>query len=151
MEPLTAAGLGAGVVLAAALAATAHAQGPVTNEPPAIKERQDARFPQPVRVGAMVGWPVIQSGGRYRRLGVVVGVFQPTGGDPELVFRYERGLFQPSRLIAPDLDDVVLVGAMVKIADVEPDDLDKLPSFRVNNGRLLGPNEVVRIGLGKKY
>jgi hypothetical protein len=142
---------GGGLLLSVALATAAHAQGPKINEPPAIKAQQDARFPQPVRVGTLVGWPVIQSGGRYQRLGSVVGVFQPSGGDLQLVFRYRRGLFSPSRLIAPDLDDVVLVGAMVKIADVEPDDLDKLPTFRVANGRLLGPNEIVRVGLGKKY
>jgi hypothetical protein len=143
--------LSAGLLAAAATSGNVRAQGPHTNQPAAVKALQDKRFPQPVRVGAMTGWPVIQTGGRYKRLGVVVGVFQPQDDDPQLVFRYRKGFGQPERLIAPPLDQVALVGAMVKIADLDLDELDKLPTFRPTNGRFLGENEVVRIGVDKKY
>jgi hypothetical protein len=143
--------LGFGLLAAVASGGNAQAQGPQTNPSAAVKALQDKRFPQPVRVGAMTGWPVIQTGGRYRRLGVVVGVFQPQDDDPQLVFRYRKGFGQPERLIAPPLDQVALVGAMVKIADLDLDELDKLPTFQPVNGRFLGANDIVRIGVDKKY
>jgi hypothetical protein len=146
-------GLLASLVLLAAGApcGNVQAQGPHIDQPQAVKDLQDKRFPQPVRVGAMTGWPVIQAGGRYKRLGVVVGVYQPQDDDPELIFRYSKGFGQPERLLAPPLDQVALVGAMVKIVDLDPDELDKMPTFHPADGRFLGANDVVRIGVDKKY
>ena len=65
-----------------AMTQPAWAQGPNKDEPPAIKQQQDLRFPQPVRVGTLITWPVITAGGRYRKLGEIIGVFQPTDDDP---------------------------------------------------------------------
>jgi hypothetical protein len=128
------------------------AQGPNKNEPPAIKQQQDLRFPQPVRVGTLTTWPVIAAGGRYKKLGDIIGVFQPKDDDPVLVFRYGAGLFgRGGRLIAPSLQDVSLVGPMVKIADLSASDLAKMPTFKAENGGFLKPNDTVKIGVDKKY
>jgi hypothetical protein len=128
------------------------AQGPNKDEPPAIKQQQDLRFPQPVRVGTLVTWPVIATGGRYKKLGDIVGVFQPNDDDPVLVFRYGAGLFgHGGRLIAPSLQDLSLVGPMVKIADLSQSDLAKMPTFKAANGAFLKPDDTVKIGVDKKY
>ena len=134
------------MLLAAALVGTAAAaQGPHVEQPPAIKKLQEARFPQPVRVGTLTGWPVFLPGGRYERVGTATGVFQPAGDDAQLVFRYH------GHLVALPLDGVALVGAMIKAIDTDRGDLDKLPVFTPVNGAFLPPIATVRIGLDKKY
>ena len=139
------------VAVASAAAGAGQAQGPNTHEPAAIQQKQQLRFPQPVRVGTLNTWPVIATGGRYQKLGVIVGVFQPKDDDPVLVFRYGGFLGRGGRIIAPSLQDVSLVGAMVKIADLSRSDLDKMPTFKAENGAFLGPNDTVMIGVDKKY
>ena len=132
-------------IAAALLATAAAAQGPHTDQPPAVKTLQQAKFPQPVRVGTLTGWPVFLPGGRYERVGVAAGVFQPVNDDPQLVVRY-RG-----HLVALPLDGVALVGAMIKAIDTDRDDLDQLPVFRPVNGAFLPATASIRIGLDKKY
>jgi hypothetical protein len=139
------------VAVAWAAARASEAQGPNTHQPAAIQQEQQLRFPQSVRVGTLCTWSVIAPGGRYQKLGVVVGVFQPKDDDPVLVFRYGGFLGRGGRMIAPSLQDVSLVGAMVKIADLSRSELDKMPTFRPENGAFLGPNDTVMIGVDKKY
>jgi hypothetical protein len=139
--------LGAVAGLAAVtLAAVAAADAPLT-----LKQLQQMRFPQPVRVGSLSGEKVIQAGTSLKTLGVVVGVFRPDGGDLELVFRYGGVFGLGARTIAPSIDEVSLVGPMVKINDLDKMDLAALPTFTGAGGKLLGPNEVIRVGVDRKY
>jgi hypothetical protein len=138
------------VALSAGLAVAAHAQGPNKQEPPAIMAEQKAKFPQPVRVGDLDKWPVIAPGGRYQHLGEVVGVFQPSGAEAELVFRNGDVLGLGGRLVAAPLTQVALVGPMVRV-DMDQGDIDDLPVFRPRNGVFLNANDHVKIGVDKKY
>lgn len=132
-------------LVAAALALPAAAQGDNNDQPPAIKAKQEARFPQPVRVGTLTGWPVFLPGGRYERVGTAAGVFKPAADDAMLVVRYR------DHLVALPLDGVALVGAMIKAVDTDRDALDKLPPFKPAGGAFLVATDTVRIGLEKKY
>ena len=132
-------------VVGVVLATAAAAQGAHTDQPPAVKVIQAARFPQPVRVGTLTGWPVFLPGGRYERIGTAAGVFSPETDNPQLIVRY-RG-----HLVALPLDQVALVGAMIKAVDTDRNDLDKLPAFRPKKGAYLPAGATVRIGLDKKY
>jgi hypothetical protein len=145
-------GLAASLALAVfvGLAVAAQAQGPNTREPPAIVALQKAKFPQPVRVGDLATWPVIASGGRYRHLGEVVGVFRQTGGGDELVFRNGDLWGLGGRLVATPLEQVALVGPMVRV-EMDQGDIDDLPAFKARNGAFLRADDHVRIGLDKKY
>jgi hypothetical protein len=134
------------LIAALSIVGAARADPPLT-----LQQRQQMRFPQPVRVGSLTGEAVVQAGGSLRRLGVVVGVFQPDGDDLELVFRY-GGLFGfGGRIIAPSIDEVSLVGPMVKINDLDKMDLAALPTFTGSGGKFLGPNAVIRMGIDRKY
>jgi hypothetical protein len=128
------------------LAGGAFADAPLT-----LQQRQQMRFPQPVRVGSLSGEKVIEAGSNLRKLGVVVGVFQPKDGDLELVFRYGGVFGLGARTIAPSIDEVSLVGPMVKINDLDKKDLEALPTFTGAEGKFLAPNEVIRMGIDRKY
>jgi hypothetical protein len=128
------------------LASSAFADAPLT-----LQQRQQMRFPQPVRVGSLSGEKVIEAGSNLRKLGVVVGVFQPKDGDLELVFRYGGVFGLGARTIAPSIDEVSLVGPMVKINDLDKKDLEALPTFTGAGGAFLGANDVIRMGIDRKY
>jgi hypothetical protein len=142
-----------GAVLAIGLlgAKVASSQAPERDLPEAVTDQQEARFPQPVKVGDLMKWPVIQAGGHYHHLGHVVGVFQPKDGDPVLVMRTSGFFGVGARLVAPPLDAVSLVGPMVKIADLDPKEFAALPTFQPAQGAFLGADDVVRIGVDRKY
>ena len=116
-----------------------------------LKDRQAARFPQPVRVGALRGEHVIMAGNRLRQIGTVVGVFRSGDDDLSLVFRYKTIFGFGGRPIATDLDDVDLVGPYVKVIDLDSKDLHARPTFVASKGAFLGPNEVIRMGVDRKY
>jgi hypothetical protein len=109
------------------------------------------RFPQPVRVGSLKGEPVIEAGERLKRLGVVVGVFGPSDGGLELVFRYGGWFGLGGRVIAPALEEVSLVGPMVKINDLDKMDLAALPTFDGSGGAFLTADQTIRMGVDRKY
>ncbi len=138
------------ICMSLTMTGAARAQGPITNEPPAIRALQEAKFPQPVRVGDLQTWPVIASGGQYKHLGEVFGVFQPKAGAAQLVFRNGDFWGLGGRLVATPIDEVALVGPMVKV-DMDQGDIDQLPTFKAQGGAFLHADDRVRIGVDKKY
>ncbi len=145
--------LGAGLALVAAAAGAARAQ--VGDGPPdpslTLKQKQDMHFPQPVRVGSLYGEHVIQAGHNMKQVGTVVGVYRSGDDDLTMVMRYGGVFGFGARTIAPDLDDTDLVGPYVKIVNLDPSDIAKLPSFTAKGGGFLGPDEMIRLGVGRKY
>jgi hypothetical protein len=140
---------GAAVLIAAmGLAGVADADD---DAPLTLQQRQQMRFPQPVRVGSLAGERVIQAGTSLKTLGVVVGVFQTDDGDMELVFRYGGVFGLGARIIAPPIEEVSLVGPMVKINDLDKMDLAALPTFTGSDGKFLGPDEIIKMGIDRKY
>ena len=129
----------------------AHVDGAASKPLLSVKDRQDRRYPQVVRVGSLKGEHVIMPGDHLAELGVVVGVFKPSDHDPQLVFRYHSVFGQGGRLIAPDLDEVDLVGPYVKVISLNATDLHDLPTFTGAGGGFLGPDETICLGVDRKY
>ncbi len=116
-----------------------------------LKQKQDMRFPQPVRVGSLRGEHVIQAGHNMKQVGTVVGVYRSGEDDLSMVMRYGGVLGLGARTIAPDLDNTDLVGPYVKIVDLDPGEIAKLPAFTAKGGAFLRPDEVIRLGVDRKY
>ena len=116
-----------------------------------LKQRQDMRFPQPVRVGSLTGEHVIQAGHNMKQIGTVVGVYRSGDDDLTMVIRYGGVFGLGARTIAPDLDNTDLVGPYVKIVDLDPKEIAKLPTFIANGGAFLRPDEMIRLGVDRKY
>ncbi len=129
----------------------AHVDGLASSPLLSVKQLQDMRYPQLVRVGSLKGAHVIMPGDHLSELGVVVGVFKPSDDDPQLVFRYRSVFGVGGRVIAPGLDDVDLVGPYVKVVDLNAKDLHDLPTFTGAGGAFLGADETICLGVDRKY
>ena len=143
-----------GACVAVAMASGA-ARAQVGDGPPdpdlSLKQRQDMRFPQPVRVGSLRGEHVIQASNRMKQIGTVVGVYRSGDDDLAMVMRYGGVFGLGARTVAPDLDNTALVGPYVKIVDLDPKEVAKLPTFTGKGGAFLKPDDVIRLGVDRKY
>lgn len=137
------------------LAAAGPAGAQIGDGPPdpnlSLKDRQSMRFPQPVRVGDLAGRHVISGGNRLRQIGTVVGVFRSGDDDLSLVFRYHTIFGLGGRPIAPDISELDLVGPYLKVIDLDPKDLSSMPTFKPANGAFLKPDDIIRLGVDRKY
>ena len=70
--------LGCLTATALAIGGIAAADPPSDENPPTLQQRQQMRFPQPVRVGSLWGEEVVQRGVTHKKLGTVIGVFLKT-------------------------------------------------------------------------
>lgn len=122
-----------------------------SDEPLTLQQRQQMRFPQPVRVGSLLGEEVVQRGVTHKKLGTVLGIFKDDDGDLELVFRYGAVFGIGGRIIAPPLEELSLVGPMLKINDLDSKDLAALPTFEKKNGSFLAASQKIEMGVDRKY
>ena len=143
--------LGCLTATALAIGGIAAADPPSDENPPTLQQRQQMRFPQPVRVGSLWGEEVVQRGVTHKKLGTVIGVFKDGDGDLELVFRYGAIFGLGGRIIAPPLEELSLVGPMLKINDLDSKDLAALPTFQKTGGSFLAANQIIEMGVDRKY
>ena len=138
---------------AAALAAVTLARAGIAQEQEAALERTPEekmarRFPQPVRVGFLVGLPVIDE--RNATLGRVRDVVRTPEGKLRLVMPY-GGLFGiGGRAIAIPIEAVAMLGHQVAAVDMPRAALELAPTWYGTGDQPLGPDEVIRVGLTRR-
>ena len=137
---------------AALLAAVTAARGSVAQEQAAPEmtpeEKMARRFPQPVRVGFLVGLPVIDE--RSATVGRVRDVVRTPEGKLRLVMPY-GGLFGfGGRAIALPIEAVAMLGHQVAAVDMPRAALELAPTWYGAGDQPLGPDEVIRVGLTRR-
>lgn len=143
--------LEASLLVVAALSGVAAAADSPPKPKLTLQQEQDMRFPQPVQVGSLVGEAVVQRGVTHKTLGTVIGVFKDSDGDLELVFRYGAVFGFGGRIIAPPLEELSLVGPMLKINELDDNDIAALPTFTSAGGAFLSANQIIQMGVDRKY
>ena len=112
------------------------------------EEKMARRFPQPVRVGFLVGLPVIDE--RSATVGRVREVVRTPEGKLRLVMPY-GGLFGVGgRTIALPIEAVAMLGAQVAAVDMPRAALELAPTWYGAGDQPLGPDEVIRVGLTRR-
>ena len=142
-----------GAVLLACVSA-AQAQSPLPGgmpPPPGMSLARSAamRFPQPVRVGALLRRDVLQPVPSQRVLGTVRSVVTDRNGTIEVVVEYGGFLGFGARPIAVPIDAMVLVGQVMEIVAYSPKELNRFPTFSANGTTPLPADTIVRVGLAK--
>jgi hypothetical protein len=121
------------------------------------EEKMNRRFPQPVRVGDLIGLPVLDD--RDSTIGYVQQVVRTPAGKIQLVVPYGRwfgwvrlgGPFDWNRRpVGVPLEVVAILGRQIAALDMPREDFDKAPEFTPSASIPLGPDEMIKIALGRR-
>jgi hypothetical protein len=138
----------------AVLTGTAHAQSTTPGgmpPPPGMSLADSAamRFPQPVRVGDLVGRDVLRPVESQDVLGHVRQVVRDSSGRIMVVIDFGGFLGFRSRPIAVPVDAMVLLGQDMEVVAFTPLQLRKFPTFSASGTVSVPDNTIIKVGLAK--
>ena len=137
------------LTVAVPAAMLAMAAGPIPDRA-VLAERAARRFPQPVRVGDLIGRDVLRPVEAQNVIGRVDAIVKRPDGQLDLVMRYGGVLGFGSRLIVVPLDAAALMGEHVAMLELTEDQLDALPAVAAPSGAL-APATMIRMALVKPF
>jgi hypothetical protein len=139
-------------VVGGAHTATAVAAGPVPlpQAAPELspKQRMERRFPQPVRVGALIGLPVLDFDDRA--LGSVGSVVRTTDGKIKLIVPYGGFLGWGRRPVAVPIEVVAIAARQIAALDMTRAEFEAAPAWADPQSRALAAGETIHIGLYRR-
>jgi hypothetical protein len=136
-------------VHAAGPAGGAHTQQPLP--PPderTPEERMNARFPQNVRVGDLIGIPVQDEDDRI--LGYVADVVRKPDGRIVLVMPEGAWLWHSGRPVPIPIETVAILARHINLLDIPREDVPKLPTWDTAEGASIDRNDHIRIAIGRR-
>ena len=137
------------LAIPALLALPAQAAAPLPDRA-ALAAQAAKRFPQPVRVGDLIGRDVLEPIEAQDVLGRVDAVVKRPDGTLDLVMRAGGVLGLDTRLVAIPLDAFALLGEHVALLGLAPDQLGTLPTIAPPAGTL-PPTAVVAMALVRPF
>jgi hypothetical protein len=130
-----------------------------SNEPPVKtpEEKMKARFPQPAKVGDLIGLPLLDKDDKT--IGFVQHIAKTSNGKVEIVTLYGRWfgwLRYPGfvdgfrRPVAIPIEAVVILGRQINVLEMDRMQIDSAPTWSAQKGSPLATNELIKIGLGRR-
>lgn len=130
-------------VLAGALPAAAQAP-----EEPSPEQRMQRRYPQPVKVGDLIGLPLLDYDDRT--LGYVERVVRTPAGKILLIVPYGGFFGWGRRPVAVPIEAVAIAARQLAALDMTRADLNAAPAWSDPQSRRLPAGEIIRIGLYRR-
>jgi sporulation protein YlmC with PRC-barrel domain len=115
--------------------------------PMPTKERMLKRFPQPVRVGDLIGLPVLNE--NASTLGHVRQVVRTPQGNIELIVSYSRLWGWFGRPVAVPLEVVGIAGRQLVSLDMDPSEYANAPTWQAKDAIVLPNDATIRIALAR--
>lgn len=136
------------------VAVAAHAQSTTPGgvpPPPGMSLAASAamRFPQPVRLGDLVGRNVLRPVESQDVLGHVRELVRNSQGQIIVVIDFGGFLGFGSRPIAVPLDAMVLLGQDMEVVAFTPEQLRQFPTFSASGTTSLADDAIIKVGLAK--
>ena len=131
------------LVLAAGPVAPAPAPSELSPE-----QKMQRRYPQPVKVGDLIGLPVLDDDDRT--LGHVNRVVQTPEGKIQLIVPYGGFLGWGQRSVAVPIEVVAIAGRQLAALDMTRAQFDAAPAWNDPQSRSLPPSDMIRIGLYRR-
>jgi PRC-barrel domain len=128
----------------------AHTQGPAApaEDERTPEERMNARFPQKVRVGDLVGIPIQDEDDRI--LGYVTDVVRKPDGRIVLVMPEGAWFGRGGRPVPIPIETVAILARHLNLLDIPRAEVPKLPTWDPAQGRSIGSDDMIRIALGRR-
>jgi hypothetical protein len=120
------------------------------SKPMPMAERMSRRFPQPVRVGDLVGLPMLNDSAST--LGYVRQVVRTSAGKTELIVAYNKwfgwfGWF--TRPVAVPLEAVGIEGRQLVSLDMPSGEYTRSPAWQSDNATALPGDATIQIALAR--
>ena len=127
-------------LLALALIASAAAHAEETPE-----QRMARRFPQPVKVGDLIGLPVYDD--NQSTLGYVREVVRAPSGKIQLIVSYSPWFGWWGRLVAVPIEAVGIFGRQIAALDMSRQEFAEAPTWSVGDAKPIAADETIRMAL----
>jgi PRC-barrel domain protein len=112
------------------------------------EERMRRRFPQPVRVGDLIGLRVLDD--NDVTIGIVRHVARTTEEKVLLIVAHTGPLGWGSRLVAVPIEAVAIFGRQLASLDMKPAEYASAVTWSAARAALLGPEEKILVGLTRR-
>ena len=130
------------------LAQAPHDMVPQTPMPSAAEARMQMRFPQPVRVGDLIGLPVLDDSDST--LGRVREVVRDPQGKIKLIVSYSRWWGLGGHPVAVPLEVVGILGRQIAAIDMPRAEFAAAPTWTAGPDRPIPPEETIRIAVTRR-
>lgn len=111
-------------------------------------QRMNARFPQKVRVGDLLGLPVQDVDDRI--LGTVTDVARTADGGIVLVMPEGGFLWRAGRPVAIPIETVEILARHLNLIDIPRDAVPKLPTWDTAQGTPIARDDIIRVAVGRR-
>jgi len=121
------------------------------------EQKMQTRFPQPARVGHLIGLPVLD--GNDSTIGYVQQVARTPEGKIVLIVPYGKWfgwardggpLAWGRRPVAVPIEVVAILGRQINAVDMDRAAFEKAPTWAAGQSQSIPPNETIRIALGRR-
>jgi hypothetical protein len=112
------------------------------------EQKMQRRYPQPVRVGDLIGLPVLDLDDRT--LGYVKAVVRTADGKIKLIVPYGGFLGWGQRPVAVPIEVVAIAGRQIGALDMTRAEFDAAPAWVDALSQSLPASETIRIGLYRR-
>lgn len=117
------------------------------------EQKMQRRFPHPVRVGDLIGLPVLDDDDST--IGYVRQVVRSPIGKISLIVPYSSWLGWArtgwgKRPVAVPIEAVVILARQLDSLEMSRDDFDDAPTWMASQGKPIPPDEKTLIGLGRR-
>jgi broad specificity phosphatase PhoE len=112
------------------------------------EEKMQRRFPQPARVGDLIGLPLLDDDDRT--LGHIKHVVKTQAGKLQLIVTHGGFLGLGQRLVAVPIEVVAIAGRQLAALDMTRAELDRAPTWNESQATLVAANDVIRVALYKR-
>jgi len=130
------------------LAQAPHDMVPQTPMPSDAESRFGMRFPQPVRVGDLIGLPVLDDDDTT--LGRVREVVRDPQGKIKLIVAYSKWWGIGGRPVAVPIEVVEILGRQIDAVDMKPAEFAAAPTWVAGADAPIAPDQIIRIAVGRR-
>ena len=121
---------------------------PADKDDDSLEAKYKRRYPQPTKVGHLIGLPVLDD--NDVTLGHVQKVVRTPEGKIELIVSYSKWFGWFGRPVAVPLEAVVILALQLDSVEMQPEDYAEAPTWTEGKDQVLADDDIVRVALGRR-